>query len=37
VEENVGAADLPALPDEAMEKVREIYHRLVRPQVHHYW
>ena len=37
VEENISAADLPALPDETMSKVREIYERLVRPQVHHYW
>jgi hypothetical protein len=37
VEENVSAADLPALSDETMSKVREIYERLVRPQVHHYW
>jgi aryl-alcohol dehydrogenase-like predicted oxidoreductase len=37
VEENVGAADLPALSDEIMAKVCEIYDRLVRPQVHHYW
>jgi hypothetical protein len=37
VEENVSAADLPALSDETMSKVREIYDRLVRPQVHHYW
>ena len=37
VEENVSAADLPALPDETMSRVREIYERLVRPQVHHYW
>ena len=37
VEENIGAADLSALPDETMEKVREVYERLVRPQVHHYW
>jgi aryl-alcohol dehydrogenase-like predicted oxidoreductase len=37
VEENVRAADLPALSDETMSKVREIYDRLVRPQVHHYW
>src|SRR5687768_8712981 len=37
VEENVSAADLPALPDETMRKVREIYERLVRPQVHQYW
>jgi aryl-alcohol dehydrogenase-like predicted oxidoreductase len=37
VEENISAADLPALPEETMIKVREIYERLVRPQVHHYW
>ena len=37
VEENTGAADLPALPAETMDKVSEIYDRLVRPQVHHYW
>ena len=37
VEENIGAADLPALSEETMSKVREIYERLVRPQVHHYW
>jgi aryl-alcohol dehydrogenase-like predicted oxidoreductase len=37
VEENVAAADLPALSEETMNKVRSIYERLVRPQVHHYW
>lgn len=37
VEENVSAADLPALSDEVMTKVREIYDRLIRPQVQHYW
>ena len=37
VEENVKAADLPPLSDETMTQVREIYDRLVRPQVHHYW
>ena len=37
VEENVSAADLPELSEETMNKVREIYERLVRPQVHHYW
>jgi len=37
VEENVSAADLPALSEETMGRVREIYERLVRPQVHHYW
>jgi aryl-alcohol dehydrogenase-like predicted oxidoreductase len=37
VEENVAAADLPALSEETMNEVRAIYERLVRPQVHHYW
>lgn len=37
VEENVRAADLPALSDETMTRVRAIYDHLVRPQVHHYW
>lgn len=37
VEENVGAADLPSLPDSKMAKVREVYDRLIRDQVHHYW
>ena len=37
VEENISAADLPALSGETMSRVREIYERLVRPQVHHYW
>jgi aryl-alcohol dehydrogenase-like predicted oxidoreductase len=37
VEENVKAADLPPLSEETMSRVREIYDRLVRPHVHHYW
>ena len=37
VEENISAADLPALSEETMSKVRDVYERLVRPQVHHYW
>ncbi|MBK9924745.1 MAG: aldo/keto reductase [Anaerolineales bacterium] len=37
VEENVGAADQPQLSDEAMGKIRDIYDRLVSPQVHHRW
>lgn len=37
VEENVAAADLPALAEETMMQVRAVYDRLVRPQVHHYW
>jgi aryl-alcohol dehydrogenase-like predicted oxidoreductase len=37
VEENVRAADLPPLPDATMAKVREVYDRFIREQVHHYW
>ena len=37
VEENVSAADLPPLSEDTMSNVREIYERLVKPQVHHYW
>ncbi|MGZ9223826.1 MAG: aldo/keto reductase [Anaerolineales bacterium] len=37
VEENVKAADLPALSEETLTQVRAIYDHLVRPQVHHYW
>jgi aryl-alcohol dehydrogenase-like predicted oxidoreductase len=37
VEENVSAADLPPLSGKTMTMIDEIYARLVRPQVHHYW
>ena len=37
VEENISAADQPSLSDEAMSQIRNVYDRLVRPQVHHYW
>jgi aryl-alcohol dehydrogenase-like predicted oxidoreductase len=37
VEENVAAAELPALSEDTMTRIREIYERLVRPHVHHYW
>ena len=37
VEENVGAADLPPLSSETMGKVNEIYERLIKAEVHHYW
>lgn len=37
VADNVAAGSMPPLPPETMERVREIYNRLVRPQVHHYW
>jgi aryl-alcohol dehydrogenase-like predicted oxidoreductase len=36
-EENLKSADLPQLSDEVMSKVRDIYDRLIRDQVHHYW
>ncbi|MBZ0282779.1 MAG: aldo/keto reductase [Anaerolineae bacterium] len=37
VEENMRAADLPALTDLQMAKIREIYGKYVRAQVHHRW
>ncbi len=37
VEENVRAADQPPLSEETMKKIRDVYERLVRPHVHHYW
>jgi aryl-alcohol dehydrogenase-like predicted oxidoreductase len=37
VEENTGAAELPPIPSDVMEKVSEIYETRIRPLVHHYW
>jgi aryl-alcohol dehydrogenase-like predicted oxidoreductase len=37
VEDNVLSADLPPLSEETMRRTAEIYTRLVRPLVHHYW
>jgi aryl-alcohol dehydrogenase-like predicted oxidoreductase len=37
VEENVSAADLPALSDATMERVGEIYAQRIQPLVHQYW
>jgi len=37
VDENFSAADLPPLSDETMSRVRLIYDRYIREQVHHYW
>jgi aryl-alcohol dehydrogenase-like predicted oxidoreductase len=37
VEENCRASDLPPLTDAQMAKEREIYDRLIRPQVHQRW
>jgi aryl-alcohol dehydrogenase-like predicted oxidoreductase len=36
-EENFSAGDLPSLTPATMGKVKEIYDRLIREQVHHYW
>jgi aryl-alcohol dehydrogenase-like predicted oxidoreductase len=36
-EDNIRAADLPPLSDSTMEKIRAIYDRHIRAQVHHLW
>ncbi len=37
VEDTLKAADLPPLSDETMQKIKEIYDRRIRPDVHHMW
>jgi aryl-alcohol dehydrogenase-like predicted oxidoreductase len=37
VEDNVAAADLPALSGEQMARIQGIYSAQVRPLVHHRW
>ncbi|MHC1781753.1 MAG: aldo/keto reductase [Anaerolineaceae bacterium] len=37
VEENVAAADLPALPADTMDRIQEIYDGQIKPLVQHYW
>jgi aryl-alcohol dehydrogenase-like predicted oxidoreductase len=37
VEDNVAAAGMPPLSDEAMRRAREIYDQYVREEVHHRW
>jgi aryl-alcohol dehydrogenase-like predicted oxidoreductase len=37
VEENFSAADCPPLTPDTMARVKEIYDRMIRPLVHHYW
>jgi hypothetical protein len=37
VEDNVRAADLPQLSDEAMQAVDHVYKERIRPLVHQYW
>ena len=37
VEDNAGAAELPALSDVEMRAVRKIYDEKIRPSVHQRW
>jgi aryl-alcohol dehydrogenase-like predicted oxidoreductase len=37
VEDNLAATEMPPLSDETMDRIREIYDRHVRPEVHHRW
>jgi aryl-alcohol dehydrogenase-like predicted oxidoreductase len=37
VEDNVAAVEMPPLPDEVMQRAREIYESHVRDEVHHRW
>ena len=36
-EENIHAIDLPAISDQTMSEIKEIYDQYVRPLVHNYW
>jgi aryl-alcohol dehydrogenase-like predicted oxidoreductase len=37
VEDNLAAAQMPPLSDETMDRLREIYDRHIRPEVHQLW
>jgi aryl-alcohol dehydrogenase-like predicted oxidoreductase len=37
VEENAAAADLPALPPDAMKRIQTVYDEKIRPEVQYYW
>jgi len=37
VEDNVAAAEMPPLSEETMERVKDIYDRSIRAEVHHQW
>jgi aryl-alcohol dehydrogenase-like predicted oxidoreductase len=37
VADNLSSAEMTPLSDEVMERIREIYDRYVRPEVHHQW
>jgi aryl-alcohol dehydrogenase-like predicted oxidoreductase len=34
---NAAASDLPPLPEATMQRIPELYHERVAPQVHHRW
>lgn len=36
-EDNIAAADMPELSDEAMSRASEVYDAAIRPEVHHLW
>jgi aryl-alcohol dehydrogenase-like predicted oxidoreductase len=36
-EENFGSADLPPLPEETMQEVKNIYDKYIRESIHQYW
>ncbi len=36
-EDNIAAADMPELSDEAMSRTSEVYDAAIRPEVHHLW
>jgi len=37
VEENIRAIDLPAISDQTMSEIKDIYDQYIRPLVHNYW
>jgi aryl-alcohol dehydrogenase-like predicted oxidoreductase len=37
VDENMAAADLPELPADVMQRVRQVYEQYAKPSVHHRW
>ncbi len=37
VEENAAASDLPSLGESTMDTARQVYERLIKPQVHYRW
>ena len=37
VDDNVAAADMPPLSGEVMDRIRQIYDRDIRREVHHLW